>query len=334
MTTHGSIAVIGAGAWGTALAQLSAAAGRPTRLWARRPDVVAAIEAHRENRPCLPGIPLDPRLAATGDLATALNGADLAILAVPSAHVVAIADRLGDAPARPLVVAAKGLEPGTHRLLTEALASRLASTPLAVLSGPSFAADVARGLPTAVTLACRDAALARALAARLATPTFRIYASDDVVGVQVGGAVKNVIAIACGLVIGRGLGESARAALLTRGLAEMARLGAALGARRDTLMGLAGLGDLALTCGSPQSRNFALGLALGRGGTLAALLAGRRSVVEGVEAAREIDALATTRGGEMPIVAAVAAILAGRFGLDEAVAGLLARPLKEENESR
>jgi len=210
------------------------------------------------------------------------------------------------------------------------VAAIIPEVPLAVLSGPSFAADVARGLPTAITLASDDAARARALAAALATPALRIYSSDDVVGVQVGGAVKNVIAIACGLVVGRGLGESARAAVLTRGLAEMARLGAALGARRQTLMGLSGLGDLALTCGSPQSRNHALGLALGRDTALASLLEGRRSVVEGVAAAAAVAALARERDVDMPITDAVDAILGGRAAIESAITALLARPLKQE----
>lgn len=322
--------MIGAGAWGTALAQVNAAADRPTRLWARRADVVDAVRRYHENRPCLPGIALDPRVVISSDLEATLDGSAVVILAVPSAHATQVAERIAGRIAAPLVLAAKGLERTTHRLLTDAIAAVLPATPLAVLSGPSFAADVARGLPTAVTLACREFDLARDLAARLATPSFRIYSSDDVVGVQIGGAVKNVIAIACGLVIGRRLGESARAALLTRGLAEMARLGAALGAKRETLMGLSGLGDLALTCGSAQSRNHALGLALGRGEPLAALLAGRRSVVEGVEAAAAIAALARERAIDMPIVEAVDAILRGAVRLDDAIATLLARPLKEE----
>ncbi|MBL8567996.1 MAG: NAD(P)-dependent glycerol-3-phosphate dehydrogenase [Phreatobacter sp.] len=333
MTKRDGIAVIGAGAWGTALAQVNAAAGRPTRLWARRADVVESVVAARENRPCLPGIALDPRLAVSSDLEATLESSSLVILAVPSAHVAALARRLTAIGTRPLVLAAKGLEPVTHRLLADALAAILPSATIAVLSGPSFAADVARGLPTAVTLACVDGARARDLAGRLATPSLRIYSSDDLVGVQIGGAVKNVIAIACGLVIGRGLGESARAAVLTRGLAEMARLGAALGARRETLMGLSGLGDLALTCSSPQSRNHSLGLALGRGEPLAALLAGRRSVVEGVEAAAAIAALAAERAIDMPIVVAVNAILRGEARIDDAVAALLARPLKEESDA-
>lgn len=322
--------MIGAGAWGTALAQVNAAAGRPTRLWARRADVVEAVRTHHENRPCLPGIALDPRLQISSDLEATLRDSAIVILAVPSAHVTQVVERLSGRVAVPLVLAAKGLERATHKLLTDAVAAILPSIPVAVLSGPSFAADVACGLPTAVTLACRDFDSARDLAARLATPSFRIYSSDDVVGVQIGGAVKNVIAIACGLVIGRRLGESARAALLTRGLAEMARLGGALGAKRETLMGLSGLGDLALTCGSTQSRNHALGLALGRGETLATLLAGRRSVVEGVEAAAAIAALARERAIDMPIVEAVDAILHGAVRLDDAIATLLARPLKEE----
>lgn len=328
MTRSPTITVLGAGAWGTALAQAQAAAGRPTRLWARRPDVVEAIRIGRENTPCLPGVALDARIATSTGFPS--SDGDIVVLAVPSAHVTTIAGLVAGARPAAMVIAAKGLEPRTHRLLTEAVSAILPDIPLAVLSGPSFAADVARGLPTAVTLASDDAARARALAAALATPALRIYSSDDVVGVQVGGAVKNVIAIACGLVIGRGLGESARAAVLTRGLAEMARLGAALGARRETLMGLSGLGDLALTCGSTQSRNHALGLALGRGAALASLLEGRRSVVEGVAAAAAVADLARERGIDMPITDAVDAILGERAGIDSAINALLARPLKQE----
>ncbi len=329
MSQSNRIAVIGAGAWGTALAQILCADGRRVALWARRDDVVTAINRAHENLPCLPGVALDPRLVASSDLDAVIAEADIAILAVPAQHAPIVALRLSRMTA-PLVVAAKGLERRSHRLLGDALAEALPHATLAFLTGPSFAGDVARGLPTAVTLAALAMNRANALAQALATPLLRIYASDDVIGVQVGGAVKNVIAIACGIAIGRGLGDSARAALMTRGLAEMARLSVALGGRRETMMGLSGLGDLALTCGSPQSRNFALGLELGRGATLETLLIGRRSVVEGVDTAAAVDALARTRRIDMPVVAAVTDVLHRGAPIDLAIRTLLSRPLKEE----
>ncbi len=329
MSQSQRIAVIGAGAWGTALAQILSASGRRVGFWARRDDVVTAINTAHENAPCLPGIALDPALRASGDLASVVAAAELVILAVPAQHVHAIATRL-PALTAPLVLAAKGFERRTHRLLGDLLRELSPRAPVAILTGPSFARDVAAGLPTAVTLAATAMDQANALAQALATPQFRIYASDDVVGAQVGGAVKNVIAIACGIVIGRGLGESARAALMTRGLAEMARLGVALGGRRETMMGLSGLGDLALTCTSPQSRNFTLGLALGGGTSLDRLLAGRRSVVEGVDTAAAVDALARARGLDMPVIAAVTDVLHRAAPIDQVIRGLLSRPLREE----
>jgi glycerol-3-phosphate dehydrogenase (NAD(P)+) len=332
MDRRDSIAVIGAGAWGTALAQVLALDGRDVALWARREDVVTAIRISGENTPCLPGIRLSPGIVPSTDLAATLARARIGILAVPAAYAPAVAAAIGAHPARPaaIVLAAKGFaEPGS-RLLDQATGTALPGTIVATLSGPSFARDVALGLPTAVVLAAAHAEDARALAAELATPLLRIYASDDVVGVQIGGALKNVIAIACGIVVGRGLGESARAALLTRGLAEMARLAVALGGRQSTLMGLSGLGDLALTCASPQSRNHALGIALGRGARLADLLAGRRNVVEGVGAAAAAMRLARDLAIDLPITASVDAILHHDADIDTTIAALMARPLKEE----
>ena len=331
MTGTNGVAVIGAGAWGTAIAQVLAAEGRDVALWARRQDVVSAIAHAGENTPCLPGIRLAPSLHASTDLAASLAGRGVAVLAVPTQFCAEVAARMhatgfhGDT-----ILAAKGFERGTGRLPSEAVAAALPGAPLAVLSGPGFARDVARGLPTAVVLAATGMDRARRLAAAVATSRLRVYASDDVVGVQVGGALKNVVAIACGIVAGRGLGESARAALLTRGLAEMARLGEALGARRGTLMGLSGLGDLALTCASEQSRNFALGLALGRGARMEDLMRDRRSVVEGVATAAAVVELARGRGIGMPIAEAVDAILHRGVAIDEAIAALMARPLREE----
>jgi glycerol-3-phosphate dehydrogenase (NAD(P)+) len=332
MDRRDSIAIIGAGAWGTGLAQVLARDGRDVALWARREDVVSAIRVSGENTPCLPGIRLSPRIEPSTDLAATLARGRTAILAVPAAHVPAIAAAIGEHAARPaaIVLAAKGFaEPGTG-LLDKAIEAVLPDCTVAILSGPSFARDVALGLPTAVVLAAKRADDSRRLAAELATPLLRIYASDDPVGVQIGGALKNVVAIACGIVVGRGLGESARAALLTRGLAEMARLAVALGGRQASLMGLSGLGDLALTCASPQSRNHALGIALGRGARLAELLADRRSVVEGVGAAAAAMRLSRHLAIDLPIAASVDAILHHGADIDATIAALMARPLKEE----
>jgi glycerol-3-phosphate dehydrogenase (NAD(P)+) len=230
----------------------------------------------------------------------------------------------------PLILCAKGVEQGSLKLMTQVLAETLPEARPAVLSGPSFAAEVARGLPTAVTLACPDLALGDALARALATPTFRPYLTDDLMGAEAGGAVKNVLAIACGVVEGRGLGRSAHAALITRGFAEMTRFGVALGGRAETLAGLCGLGDLVLTCSSPQSRNMSVGLALGRGETLEAALVGKRSVAEGVASAPAVRALSERLGVDMPICEAVAKIVAGEIGVERAIEDLLSRPLKSE----
>jgi glycerol-3-phosphate dehydrogenase (NAD(P)+) len=326
-----SVGVIGAGAWGTALAQTCARAGLAVRLWAREPEVVEAVNGRGENPLFLPGVRLEG-VEAVGELA-AVKDCDLWLAAPPAQHMRRTLETL--APhccGAPVVLCSKGVEQGTLKLMTEVLAEVLPSAAPAVLSGPSFAADVARGLPTAVTLACPDAALGGAIQAALATPAFRPYLAADMVGAEAGGAVKNVLAIACGIVEGRGLGRSAHAALITRGFAEMTRLGVALGAEAETLAGLCGLGDLVLTCSSPQSRNMSVGLALGRGETLAAALAGKLSVAEGVASAPAVVALADRLGVETPICSAVAAILAGAADVDTAIAGLLSRPLRAERE--
>ncbi|MCW5774209.1 MAG: NAD(P)-dependent glycerol-3-phosphate dehydrogenase [Rhodospirillaceae bacterium] len=326
------IAVIGAGAWGTALALVAMRAGREAILWARERDVVEAISARRENAVFLPGIRLDPPFAVTGAIGMALAGANAAILAVPAqflrAQLHAVARTLP--PHAPLILAAKGIEEKTGALLSEAIVEALPHHPLAILSGPTFAAEVARGLPTAATVACRDRAVADAVALALSGRGFRPYASDDPIGVEIGGAVKNVIAIACGVVVGRGLGENARAALLTRGLAEITRLGIAKGAKPETFMGLSGLGDLALTCGSPQSRNMSLGIALGQGRKLGDILAERRSVAEGVATSAAVVALARRLEVDMPISAAVDAVLHHGADIDATIDALLSRPLKAE----
>jgi glycerol-3-phosphate dehydrogenase (NAD(P)+) len=323
------IAVIGGGAWGTALAQTARRAGRDVTLWAREDEVVAAINRDHVNPLFLPDVALDPDIRAVGDLAEAARDADTVLLAVPAQHLRAVAAALQSLQT-PVVIAAKGIEEKTGALLTEIVAATLPSVPLAVLSGPTFAAEVARGLPTAVTLATADAVLGTRLAAALGTRSFRPYISDDVIGVEIGGAVKNVLAIACGIVAGRKLGDNARAALITRGLAEMARLALAKGGRAETLVGLSGLGDLVLTCTGAQSRNYSLGVALGQGRALAAILGERRSIAEGVTSAAATAALARRLTVEMPIVAAVDAILHRGAAIDEAIAALLARPFKSE----
>jgi len=312
--------VVGAGAWGTALALQAARAGREVTLWARQP---APILATRRS-PRLPGHRLPDEVVVTGRL----DGTrfDAVLLAVPVQHLAAIAAMLaGDAP---FVVCAKGLEAGTLRLPLEILADLHPDRPASVLTGPNFAQEVAAGLPAAAVLAAADAVLRRAMAELLASPTFRIYGNDDAVGAQLGGAAKNVIAIAAGAVIGAGLGENARAALITRGLAELGRLVVALGGQAETVGGLSGLGDLLLTCTGPTSRNFSLGLALGQGMTLAQILAGRSTATEGVATAPALVARAA--GVDLPVCSAVAALLDGRLRLDQAIAALLARPRRDE----
>ncbi len=321
------IGVIGGGAWGTALAQVAARGGE-VLLWAREPEVVAAVNADHANPLFLPGVPLSPAIRATdalGDLA----GLDALLVVAPAQHVGRV---LAETPvgATPLVMCAKGIEAGSRRLVGEVAHAAHPRAPIAVLSGPTFAHEVAAGLPTAVTLACEDAALQARLAARLAGPTFRPYASSDVTGAEIGGAVKNVLAIACGVVEGAGLGQNARAALIARGFAEMTRFGLARGARAETLAGLSGLGDLVLTCSSTSSRNFSLGVGLGRGERAADLLGDRRTVAEGAFTAPVLAEAAREMGVDMPIVEAVCLLLGGA-DVREVTRDLLARPLREES---
>jgi glycerol-3-phosphate dehydrogenase (NAD(P)+) len=326
------IGVVGGGAWGTALALAALRAGRETLLWAREPAVVEAIRRDRENRDYLPGVELPAALTATAELGD-LGACDALLLVTPAQHLRSACAKLAPhlKPGAPAVICAKGIEIDTSALMCEAVEAALPpGTPVAILSGPTFAAEVARGLPTAVTLACKNPGIGAALAEALGSRTFRPYLTDDVVGAQVGGAVKNVLAIACGVVAGRKLGDNARAALITRGLAEITRLGLRLGARPETLMGLSGLGDLTLTCSSLQSRNMSLGAALGEGRALDEVLGERRSVAEGVYTARAVVALADRLGVEMPICAAVDAILNRGAGVDDTIQGLLARPFREE----
>lgn len=329
--TIDSIGVIGGGAWGTALAQALCQAGRRVRLWAREPEVAGEINSSHVNTAFLPGVALDPRLTATTTLAD-IGAQDAVLMVAPAQHVRSVAAALAPslARAKPVILCAKGLEQATGKLLGEVLSETIPHATQAVLSGPSFAADVARGLPAALTLATADEALGESLAAALGSRTLRIYWSSDKVGVQLGGAVKNVLAIAAGIVDGKGLGASAHAALVTRGFAEVRRIGEALGARPETLMGLSGLGDLLLTCGSAQSRNMSLGRALGQGQTLEAVLGGRRSVAEGVYTAAAVARVAADKGVDMPICQAVHAIVEGQLGVDAAIEALLSRPQRAE----
>jgi len=332
MTGIGKIGILGGGAWGTALGQTLARAGRDVVLWAREAEVVQAIAESRENTPFLPGVALDPALRATSSLAD-LADRDAILVVAPAQHLRATTAALDGALGGrrpPVVLCAKGIELGSGAMMTEIAAATLPGCPQAVLSGPTFAAEVARGLPTAVTLACADPALGAALVQALGSPTFRPYLGDDPVGAEVGGAVKNVLAIACGIVIGRKLGDNARAALITRGLAEIVRLAVALGGKAETCMGLSGLGDLTLTCNGPQSRNLSVGIALGQGRTLAEAQGGKRSIAEGVASAAAVAARADRAGVEMPIVAAVDAVLNRGSDIDREIRALLARPFREE----
>jgi glycerol-3-phosphate dehydrogenase (NAD(P)+) len=322
-----TVGVIGGGAWGTALAQVGAAGG-PALIWAREPEAVDSINARHENSLFLPGVALDPAIRAHGDIA-ALEACDALLVVTPAQHMRSVLAML---PPRdvPLILCAKGIEEPTAKLMHQVASEVQPGSPLAVLSGPSFAHEVAAGLPTAVTLACDDQALGEALRSRLARPGFRPYLSNDVIGAEIGGAVKNVLAIACGVVDGRGLGQNARAALIARGFAEMSRFGLARGARAETLAGLAGLGDLVLTCSSTSSRNFSLGKGLGEGRKAADLLADRRTVAEGAFTAPVLSRAAREAAVEMPIVAAVCSLLTGEASVDEVVERLLARPLRSE----
>ncbi|MCX8474357.1 MAG: NAD(P)-dependent glycerol-3-phosphate dehydrogenase [Sphingomonas sp.] len=321
------IGVIGAGAWGTALAQVAARGGRPVTLWAREPEVVESVNGAHENRQFLAGVSLADSIRATGDLAE-LAGHDALLVVAPAQHVRAV---LAAAPvgATPLVLCAKGIEAGTRLLVGEVAHQAAPQAPIAVLSGPTFAHEVAAGKPTAVTLACEDEDLRTRLAERLAGPAFRTYGSADVIGAEIGGAVKNVLAIACGVVEGAGLGLNARAALIARGFAEMTRFGLARGGQAETLTGLSGLGDLVLTCSSTNSRNFSLGVGLGQGRSARELLADRKTVAEGAHTAPVLREAAREAGVDMPVTEAVNALLEGAPVAD-VVGALLSRPLREE----
>jgi glycerol-3-phosphate dehydrogenase (NAD(P)+) len=322
------VGVIGGGAWGTALAQVAASAGGETLLWALEPDVVQTINERRENAAFLPGIALNEAIRATSELGD-LRACDALLVVTPAQHMRAVLEKLGDT-GQPLVLCSKGIEERSRELLHNVARQSCAASPVAILSGPTFAHEVAKGLPTAVTLAAEDQALAEQFRDRIALPAFRIYLSDDVAGAEIGGAVKNVLAIACGVVEGKGLGQNARAALIARGFAEMTRFGLAFGAQRDTLAGLSGLGDLVLTCSSTSSRNYSLGKGIGEGRSAADLLADRRTVAEGAFTAPVLARLARERAIDMPIVEAVDALIAGRANVDEVLEALLSRPPKAE----
>jgi glycerol-3-phosphate dehydrogenase (NAD(P)+) len=325
MASFNSVAIIGAGAWGTALAGVAARAGREVVLCARHSVSAAEIAATRTN-PKLSGIRLDASIGVTHDIAVAAT-ADIILMATPAQNLreamTALAPHLGKAT--PVIACAKGIERGTHKFMTEVIAETAPDAIPAILSGPSFAEDVARGLPTAVTLAAKDEALASALVQALGSSTFRPYHTTDVRGVEIGGAAKNVLAIAAGIVVAKKFGASALAALTTRGFSELVRLGRACGARSETMAGLSGLGDLILTCSSPQSRNFALGMALGRGEQRP-----RDRLAEGEFTAPVLIELAASQNVDMPVSNAVAAILAGTTTIDEAIESLLTRPFKAE----
>jgi glycerol-3-phosphate dehydrogenase (NAD(P)+) len=322
------VGVVGAGAWGTALAQMLAADGREVLLWAREPEIAGAVNTSRRNPLFLPGASLAPSIRATCELRD-LSGLPILLIVTPAQH---LGETIGEIGARgDLVLCAKGIEAGSRRLMADVARDAAPDCSLAVLSGPTFAHEVAAGLPTAVTLAC-DGGLEQwsRLSPALARPAFRPYYSDDVVGAEIGGAVKNVLAIACGVVEGLALGQNARAALIARGFAEMQRFGLALGGRAETLAGLSGLGDLVLTCSSTASRNYSLGKALGEGATADEATAGRTTVAEGAHTAPVLAAIARDRGIAMPIVEAVCTLLDGAAPAREVVAGLLARPLGSE----
>ncbi|HFB55493.1 MAG TPA: NAD(P)-dependent glycerol-3-phosphate dehydrogenase [Hellea balneolensis] len=329
--TFQTFGVIGGGAWGTALAQALAIAGRDVQLWTFEDECAEAINTRRENTLYLPGVSLRAEIKASTDFST-LAHTDAVLAVAPAQHMRATLSQFAPhaRPGLPVILCSKGIELSSLKFMTDVLSDVLPNSTPAVLSGPSFAIDVVKGLPTAVTLAVREQKLGDALASAIASPTFRPYLSDDLIGAEIGGAVKNVLAIACGIVLGKNLGKSAHAALIARGFAEMTRLGVALGAKPETLSGLSGLGDLVLTCSSEQSRNMSCGLALGQGVPLADIMGGRSAVTEGVATAPALVKLARNAHVEMPISEAVDAILAGRVGLDEAINGLLGRERKKE----
>jgi len=322
------LGIVGGGAWGTALAQVASSGGRETLLWAIEDEVVDAINDRHENPIFLPAVPLNETIRATSNLAD-LSACDAWLVVTPAQHMRAVLEQASEC-GKALVLCSKGIEEKSGKLLHEVAQQSCPEARIAVLSGPTFAHEVGRGLPTAVTLAAEDLQLAEQLRERVAQPTFRIYVSDDVAGAEIGGAVKNVLAIACGVVEGKGLGQNARAALIGRGFAEMTRFGLAFEAKRETLAGLSGLGDLVLTCSSTSSRNYSLGKGIGEGRSAADLLSDRKTVAEGAFTAPVLARLAREKGIDMPIVDAVDGLIAGRTNVDEALDALLSRPPRAE----
>ncbi|MEJ5020526.1 NAD(P)H-dependent glycerol-3-phosphate dehydrogenase [Ochrobactrum vermis] len=322
------IAILGGGAWGTALAAMACSSGHDTWLYARDEVMVEAINRTHHNPRYLGEIELPGAINASTDAAAVVERADAVLAVIPAQAMRAgLSELSGLIPlSAPVVLCAKGIERGTGRLMSEVVAEVLPNHRIAALSGPSFATDVARGLPTAVTVACENAATADQLAALLSGPAFRCYSTTDLKGVEIGGALKNVLAIAAGAAVGRGFGASAQAALVTRGFAELRRIGQAMGARPETIMGLSGLGDLMLTCSSSQSRNYSYGLALGRGEDLT-----NRPLAEGVATAPIAAELCRKHAISAPIIDATGALLDGTITIDEAVTALLNRPLKTED---
>ncbi|MEP3275475.1 MAG: NAD(P)H-dependent glycerol-3-phosphate dehydrogenase [Stappiaceae bacterium] len=331
MSSFEKVGVMGGGAWGTALALAAARADRQVTLWARNDETVRAINSSRQNPDYLPGITFDAPINATGDLAD-LSGQDAMLLVTPAQTTRAMASQLASlySGAIPVLLCAKGIERHSGQLLSEVFTAEMPNAIPAVLSGPSFADDVAAGLPTAVTIAAPDLDVADALSRMLASNTLRPYASDDITGAQIGGSLKNVLAIACGAVVGKGLGASAVAALTARGFAELTRLGTALGARAETLTGLSGLGDLVLTCSSKQSRNFSFGIKLGQGMSIEELSQPGQKLAEGAHTAEVAVDLAGKHDVELPICEAVANTVSGKTSVDQAIATLLRRPLRHE----
>lgn len=330
-----SIGVVGAGAWGTALAQVLSEGGRDVLIQAREPEVVEAINTKHENTVFLAGIELNENLKATESLSE-IAARDIILMVTPSQFMRATLDEMKDeiADGKPVVICSKGIELTTGQLLSDVAKETVPNAEIAILTGPTFASEVAAGLPTAVTIAARTKDKARELQDVLGVKNFRPYVTDDIIGAQLGGAIKNVIAIACGIVSGKKMGDSARAALLTRGVAEIGRLGVSMGADKETLLGMCGIGDLMLTCSSMQSRNFSLGNALGEGKTLEEILGPRKAVTEGVFTAESTLALAKQYAVDMPITEAVNKCLNEGVGIDEAIEDMLNRPFKYEMSKR